>query len=177
VRVTLNLLATGELSLITGDGPMKCVIMVSLAALMAAPANAGPSAETEKVASSIANFVDEVNKGDSAEALTHLARDVSITEDLAPFRWRGPRAGSDWLAAMQKNGERMGISDVQMKLGAPTQVLAQGDRAYEAIPGVVTLKGKGQTLHETGVLTFALQKVRGNWQIVVLAWGGAAAAP
>jgi ketosteroid isomerase-like protein len=177
VRVTSNLLAAGERSPIMGDGPMKCIMMLTPAALMAAPANAGPSVETEKVASSIANFVDEVNGGDSAKALAHLASDVSITEDLAPFRWHGPRAGSDWLTAMQKNGERMGISDIQMKLGVPTQVLAQGDRAYEAIPGVVTLKGKGQTLHEAGILTFALHKVRGDWQIVVLAWGGAAAAP
>jgi len=71
----------------------------------------------------------------------------------------------------------MGISDIQMKLGVPAQVLAQGDRAYEAVAGVVTLKGKGQTLHEVGTLTFALEKIRGDWRIVMLAWGGAAAAP
>jgi ketosteroid isomerase-like protein len=156
---------------------MKCVMMAGLAILTSAPANARPSAETQKVASSIASFVDAVNKGDSAKALAHLASDVSITEDLAPFRWHGPRAGSDWLTAMQKNGERMGISDIQMKLGVPAQVLAQGDRAYEAVPGVVTLRGKGKTLHEAGMLTFALRKVRRDWRIVLLAWGGAAAAP
>ncbi len=33
------------------------------------------------------------------------------------------------------------ISDIQMKLGVPTQVLADGDLAYETVPGVVTLKG------------------------------------
>jgi ketosteroid isomerase-like protein len=156
---------------------MKCVMMAGLAILTSAPANARPSAETQRVVSSIAGFVDAVNKGDSAKALAHLASDVSITEDLAPFRWHGPRAGSDWLTAMQKNGERMGISDIQMKLGVPAQVLAQGDRAYEAVPGVVTLRGKGKTLHEAGMLTFALRKVRRDWRIVLLAWGGAAAAP
>jgi ketosteroid isomerase-like protein len=156
---------------------MKCIIIASLGALVSVPVQAASPAETESVATSVSSFVDAVNRGDSAKALAYLTSDVSITEDLAPFRWHGPRAGSDWLTAMQKNGERMGISDIQMKLGVPTQVLAQGDRAYEAVPGVVTLKGKGQTLHEAGTLTFALEKVRGDWRIVMLAWGGAAAAP
>jgi ketosteroid isomerase-like protein len=156
---------------------MKHAIILGLAALMSAPATASPAAETEKVASSIASFVDLVNKGDAANALTYFAADATITEDLAPFRWHGPRAGSDWLTAMQKNAERTGISDVQMTLGTPTQILAQGDRAYEAVPGVVTLKGKGPTLHESGILTFALEKQKGDWKIVLLAWGGAAAAP
>ena len=156
---------------------MKCIPLVWLAALMSAPASAKAPTETDSVASSIANFVAAVNKGDSAKALAYLATDVSITEDLAPFRWHGPGAGSDWLTAMQHNGERMGLSDIQMKLGTPIQVLAEGDHAYEVVPGVVTLKGPRQTLHENGVLTFALQKIRGDWQIVVLAWGGSAPAP
>lgn len=118
-----------------------------------------------------------MNKGDSTKALAHLSNDVSITEDLAPFHWHGASAGSDWLTAMRKNSERMGISDIQMKLGDPDQVLARGDRAYEAVPGVVTFKGKGQTLHESGMLTFALREIGGDWRIVMLAWGGAAAAP
>jgi ketosteroid isomerase-like protein len=156
---------------------MKCVAIAALAVLMSVSARAAPAADAKGVASSIASFVDAVNKGDSAKALAHLATDVSITEDLAPFRWHGPRAGSDWLTAMQQNGERMGLADIQMKLGAPTQVLAEGNRAYEVVPGVVTLKGPRQTLHEKGVLTFALERVGGDWQIVVLAWGGTAPAP
>ena len=156
---------------------MKCIMILGLAVLASAPVDAAPATETEAVASSISSFVDEVNKGDFAKALSHLSTDVSISEDLAPFHWHGPSAGSDWLTAMQKNGERMGISDVQMKLGVPVQVLAQGDRAYEAIPGVVTFKGKGQILHESGMLTFALRKMGADWRIVMLAWGGAAAAP
>ena len=156
---------------------MKGAIMVGVVMLVGAPLHAATPSETESVASSIASFVDAVNRGDAARAFAHLAGDVSITEDLAPFRWHGAGAGSDWLTAMQKNGERMGISDIQMKLGLPLQVLVEGDRAYEAVPGMVTLKGPTQTLHETGILTFTLQKVRGYWQIETFAWGGAAAAP
>jgi len=41
-----------------------------------------------------------------------------------------------------RTAARIGVSDIQMQLGSPTQVLVHGDAAYEAIPGVVVLKGK-----------------------------------
>lgn len=156
---------------------MKWTVIAVITAVIGMTAEAEPSRQTESVSRSVSSFVDAVNKGDSVSALAHLAKDVSITEDLAPFRWTGPSAGSDWLTAMQRNGERMGISDIQMKLGVPTQVLVDGDLAYETVPGVVTLKGPKQTLQERGVLTFSLQKVRRDWQITMFAWGGSAPAP
>lgn len=69
----------------------------------------------------------------------------------------------------------MGVSDIQMHLGTPAQVLVHGDSAYEAVPGVVTLAGKGRSVREQGMLTFALKRVEGIWKISSLAWGGAAA--
>jgi hypothetical protein len=52
------------------------------------------------------------------------------------------------------------LSHIRLQLiaGLETQVLTEGDRAYEVVRGVVTLNSKGQTCHQTGVLTFALQK-------------------
>lgn len=158
-----------ELVLNGGAEQMKCIVMAGIAALLSAPAAAGHSTPTQVVTSLIASFVDAVNKGDVPHALAHLAKDVSITEELAPFRWQGPDAGSAWLTAMQKNSERLGVTDILMKLGKPTQVLVEGERAYEVVPGVVTLKGKQQVLHENGVLTFALQRLGGDWKIVSFA--------
>jgi ketosteroid isomerase-like protein len=149
------------------------------AALLSVPvvaiAPAASTAETQMLARSVAAFVDEVNTGQVNVALGHLTSDVSITEDLAPFRWQGAHAGSDWLTAMQKNGESMGMTDIQMRLGSPLQVLVHGDVGYEAVPGVVTLKGKQRTVQEKGLLTFALKKEAGVWKINSFAWGGAAA--
>ena len=147
-----------------------------LALACAAGAGAAPrDAEARSIVRFVATFVDQANKGNAGAALGHLTSDVSITEDLAPFNWKGPHAGADWLAGMQKNGERIGVSDIQMQLGSPTQVLVDGDAAYEAIPGVVVLKGTHGVLHEKGMLTFALVKTSGVWKITSLAWGGAPA--
>jgi hypothetical protein len=155
---------------------MRCVVAGSMLALACASgASAAPARDRQSVVTFVATFVDQVNKGQSSAALGHLATDVSITEDLAPFHWRGPHAGTEWLTGMQKNGARMGVTEIRMKLGAPTQVLVHGDAAYEAIPGVVILAGKRRTLHGTGMLTFALIKDAGVWKITSLAWGGAAA--
>lgn len=155
---------------------MRRLVAASMLALACATrANAAEGADRQSVVRFVATFVDQVNKGQASAALAHLAKDVSITEDLAPFRWTGPRAGADWLAAMQKNGVRMGVSDIQMRLGTPAQVLVHGDSAYEAVPGVVTLAGKGRAVREQGMLTFALKRVEGIWKISSLAWGGAAA--
>ena len=155
---------------------MRCFVAASILAFVwPVGADASQAGDKHSVAAFVGRFVDEVNKGDASAALGHFTKDVSITEDLAPFRWTGPNAGADWLTGMQKNGERMGVSDIQMHLGSPTQVLVQGDAAYEAIPGVVTFNGKRRALHERGILTFALAKEAGVWKITSLAWGGSAA--
>ena len=155
---------------------MRCFVAgATLLGASAGAANAAQNGDRQSVVTFISTFVDQVNKGQASTALGHLAQHVSITDDLAPFHWTGPNAGAEWLAGMQKNGERMGVTDIQMQLGAPTQVLVHGDAAYEAIPGVVTLAGKRRTLHEKGMLTFALVRKAGVWKITSLAWGGAAA--
>ena len=155
---------------------MRCLAAAPILALVwVGSANATEAADRQSVETFVAGFVDEVNKGDTKAALGRLATDVSIAEDLAPFHWKGPQAGADWLTGMQKNGERLGMTDIQMRLGAPIQVLVHGATAYEAIPGVVTLTGKRRKLRERGMLTFTLARQAGAWKITSLAWGGAAA--
>ncbi|HEX4739331.1 MAG TPA: nuclear transport factor 2 family protein [Allosphingosinicella sp.] len=154
----------------------KHLFLAGLACAAAAPLAAASAGERE-VARSVASFVEAVNTGHLKEALAHLTPDVAITEDLAPYRWQGPKAGAQWLDAMWKNGQRMGVSNIRMRLEPPMQVLVSGDRAYEAIPGVVTLAGKGPTLHERGLLTFALRRSGGVWKINQFSWGGEKAKP
>jgi ketosteroid isomerase-like protein len=156
---------------------MKHLFLAALACAAAAAPLAAAPADERGVASSVAAFVDAVNKGHRKEALAHLTADVSIAEDLAPYSWHGPAAGSEWLDAMWKNGQRIGVSSIRMHLEAPMQVLATGDRAYEAIPGVVILEGKGPPLHERGLLTFALRRSGGGWKISQFSWGGEKARP
>jgi hypothetical protein len=61
----------------------------------------------------IAGFVDSVNRGRMAEALAAFAPDATIVEDIAPFRWHGPSAAAEWLAAMGRNAHRVSAQVIE----------------------------------------------------------------
>ena len=152
-------------------------VALALAGTLAlSPSVAAPAPENE-VARSVVAFVDAVNTGNRKAALAHFAADASISDDLAPFRWQGPAAAPQWLDAMEKNGQHQGYTSIVMHLGRPVQVLVVGDRAYESIAGTVSLKSKGRPLHESGLLTFALRRIGGQWKIGLMSWGGEKARP
>ena len=127
-----------------------------------------PSAE---VVSAIADFVKAVNRGDQNDALARLTKDVSIMEDLAPFRWQGPTAGAEWLLAMAENAQANGITGIFMQLGRATRVEVAGAHAYAIVEGHLTYNG-AKLLHSHGTLTFALVKEPRGWLISAFAWTG-----
>ena len=130
---------------------------------------ADPAAELQGV---IYAFIEEVNGGNIPAALARLTAEVCIVEDLAPFRWSGPTAGGEWLAAMAANGERMGVSASVMTPGEPRRVEVEGEHGYCIIPGRVTLQGPDVSLAEEGLITFAMRAEGGRWMISALTWTG-----
>lgn len=129
-----------------------------------------PPAAAEAIAS-IKDFVGAVNRGDQNRALALLTKDVSIIEDLAPYRWQGPTAGAEWLLAMHENAQANAITGIFMQLGRATRVEAEGDRAYAILEGHLTYNGV-KLLHAHGTLTFALVKEPRGWLISAFAWTG-----
>ncbi len=127
-----------------------------------------PSAE---VVSAIADFVGAVNRGNQDAALALLTKDVTITEDLAPYRWQGPTAGAEWLVAMHENAQREAITGIFMQLGRATRVEVEGGHAYAIVEGHLTYNG-AKLLHSHGTLTFALVKEPRGWLISAFAWTG-----
>ena len=129
-----------------------------------------------EIVAAIADFVDAVNRGDHTGALAGLTDDVSIVEDLAPYRWQGPDAGSDWLEAMSDNAQRNGITSISMNLRNATRVEIEGEYAYAIVPGVLTYGG-GSPRQADGLLTFAMIEQEGRWMIRSFAWSGPPATP
>jgi ketosteroid isomerase-like protein len=127
------------------------------------------SAEIE---STVSTFVDDVNSGRIDAALARFTGDVTIVEDLAPYRWQGPDAGAQWLTAMATNAERLGVSAVVMDLGVPQRIEVEETTGYAIFAGTVLLKKADQTLREAGLLTFALERQSGQWLIAALTWTG-----
>lgn len=130
---------------------------------------ADPAAELQGV---IYAFIDEVNGGNIPAALARLTADVCIVEDLAPFRWSGPTAGGEWLAAMAANGQRLGVTAIVMTPAEPKRIEVEGEHGYCIIPGRVGLTGPTTRLQEDGLITFALRAEGGRWKISALTWTG-----
>lgn len=124
------------------------------------------------IASTVSTFVDEVNSGRIEAALARFTGDVTIVEDLAPYRWQGPDAGAQWLTAMANNAERLGVTAVVMDLGTPQRIEVEGATGYAIFDGTVLLKRIDQTLREAGLLTFALERHADQWLIAALTWTG-----
>jgi len=125
----------------------------------------------------ISSFVDAVNEGNSEVALAHLSPDVTVVEDLAPFRWHGINAGADWLRAMGDNAQRAGITAIAMELGIAMRVEIEDDSGYAVIPGLLIYETKSATLRSNGLLTFSLSRMHEAWQINAFAWSGPEATP
>jgi ketosteroid isomerase-like protein len=124
-----------------------------------------------EVVAAITDFVKAVNRGDQDRALALLTKDVSIVEDLAPYRWRGPTAGAEWLLAMHENAQANAITGIFMQLGRATRVEVEGEHAYVIVEGHLTYNGV-KLLHSHGTLTFALIKELRGWLISAFAWTG-----
>jgi ketosteroid isomerase-like protein len=129
----------------------------------------GRSADIE---SAVSAFVEEVNSGKIDAALARFTHDATIVEDIAPYKWRGPEAGAEWLTAMAANAERLAVADVVMDLGAAQRIEVEGSAGYAVFAGTVLLRKADQTLREAGLLTFAFERHLDHWLIAALTWTG-----
>jgi hypothetical protein len=151
---------------------MRRMIPTALAALLAAgPALAAQSPAEAELTGALNRFAELVNKGDGPGALAYFVANPSITEDLAPYHWYGPKAGTDWLEGMGTNAAKMGMTDVNMRFLPATMVQIVGARGYAVIPGDLTYTFKdGSKKHAQGHVTFATEKFAAGWKIEALTW-------
>lgn len=147
-----------------------CITCLSLGLLMTffvAPACADDKAAiTALVIKATAAF----DKGDAKTFEPLLAPSQSVIDDVPPHYWSGPRAVSIWNADMQKGGGAAGMASPTMRLHPSKFIVVDGDRAWAPMPATFTYTDHGKPKLETGTLTFALQKIAGQWKILGFAW-------
>ena len=124
------------------------------------------------IARFVVDFVDEVNSGKIEAALSRFSQNASIMEDIPPFKWQGPDAGSQWLSAMAANADRIGVTSVAMVLGDARRIEVEGQAAYAIFGGTVHLKQPPRALQEPGLLTFTFGGGIDGWLITGLTWTG-----
>ena len=151
---------------------MRC-LTVGLVVLSLASA-AGAQAPDAQVIAPIQKFIDSFNKGDMpGAAATHAATaDLSITDEVSPYLWRGPQALTAWAADLESDAKKRGITDQMVTLSAPTRSETSGDQAYVVVPAVYTFKERGVAMREAAQMTFALKKTAGSWLIHAWTWTG-----
>lgn len=127
----------------------------------------------------IQKFMDSFNKGDAAgAAATHAATaDLSITDEVAPYLWRGAQAFQAWSADLESDAKKKGITDQVVTISAPTRIETTGEQAYVVVPAVYSYKERGVAMREAAQMSFVLKKGAGGWLIHAWTWTGPKAAP
>ena len=122
----------------------------------------------------IQKFIDTFNKGDAVgAAATHAAgADLTITDELPPYVWRGPKAFQSWSADLESDAKKNGITDPMVTLSAATRIERSGDSAYVVVPAVYTFKQRGASMREAAQMTFVLKKGTSGWLIHGWTWTG-----
>jgi ketosteroid isomerase-like protein len=158
--------------------------VLTLVAFVAFALAASASAQTDaELMAPIQKFVDSFNKGDTATAATTYAAgaDLTITDEVPPYVWRGPKAFQSWGADLEADAKKNGITEPMVTVSAPTRIERNGDQAYVVVPAVYSFKQRGTSMREAAQLTVVLKKGANGWLMQGWTWTGpkpqAAAAP
>ena len=118
-------------------------------------------------------FIDSFNHGDAAAArAAHSSGDVSIIDEVPPFRWQGRDAFKAWSDDLAADATKNGITDQWVALGDVVRQESAGDRAYVVVQAVYTFKQNGTPMREAAQMTFALRKEGDSWRIAGWTWTG-----
>jgi hypothetical protein len=151
---------------------MRVLMFAPLVAFaLAAPASAQPDAE---LMAPIQKFIESFNKGDAAAAAaTHAAgADLTITDEVPPYLWRGAKAFEAWSAALESDAKKNGTTEQMVTLSAPIRTEQNVDQAYVVVPAVFTFKQRGTAMREAAQMTFVLRKGASGWLIHAWTWTG-----
>jgi ketosteroid isomerase-like protein len=151
------IVAAGALALCTGP-------LVIGSARAAAP---------DDVSATIGQFLVAFNKGDvKAAAATHDVANLTITDEVAPYVWKGPKAFDGWLHDLMANDAKAGVTGESVAASAPSRIEIDGDNAYAVVPVVYSFKDHGAPMHEPAQMTLALHKGAAGWKITAWTWTG-----
>jgi hypothetical protein len=139
---------------------------VALASAAFAVTPALASDKTDAMAT-ITQFNDAANKADMKAGTALCADQASIVDAFAPYSWH---SCTDWWNAFNAFAKNAGMSSVAGTLGKSVRFEVVGDRAYAVIPASFAYKLKGKPMTDSGLWTFALQKLPAGWRITGFGW-------
>jgi hypothetical protein len=148
---------------------VKTILMAVVVAASAA-AQTGTDREAA-VLSTVSQFVDSFNKGDTKTAAAACAEQTSIIDEFPPHEWHGVAACLTWLNDYDVDAKKNAITDGFVTLGKPRHIDITSERAYLVVPADYVYKKDGKPVKETGsMLVLALRKDASGWRITGWSW-------
>ena len=145
-------------------------ILVALVVVVSAAGQTAASQETA-VMSTVNQFVNGFNNGDTKTILAVCDDEMSIIDEFPPHEWHGAGACSRWLNDYVVDAKKNGITDGFVTISKPRHIDTTGDRAYVVVPANYTYKKNGKLVKEIGsIFTLALQKGAAGWRITGWSW-------
>lgn len=119
----------------------------------------------------VRQYVDGFNNGDAKAMAAACADPMQILDGMSPHVWQGSTAADDWWRDVLVEGEHLGASGYNIRLGEPQHVDVTGAYAYVVVPTTMTFTLRGNKVTQSGsVYTVALRKVGPVWLLTAWAW-------
>jgi ketosteroid isomerase-like protein len=113
----------------------------------------------------------EFNKGDMKAVEAAFANDSMITDDFAPYLWRGPSAMQNWLDGLDASIKSGGLRDLKVTVSSISNSGIDGDAAYVVARLVLTYKQHGHRMSASGANVLTLQRGPEGWKVTSSALG------
>src|ERR1035441_2596073 len=110
---------------------MRLFTLFGAVVVVGMSAAAGAATPAAEAMVPVRAFIDSFNKGDTKAAAAQTSPDgMSITDEIAPFTWSGPKAFDTWGKALDDSDKAAGNTDALITDGKPIRVEVSADRAY-----------------------------------------------
>ena len=117
----------------------------------------------------IRQHVEAFNAADIS-ALNEVFSDTAIIVDgIAPYRWLNPHAPEKWMADADKWRAGLGVTSERFTYELSFWTV-EGDFAYAAVTGSLTVSLKDQNIVRNGILAYTFAKIAGTWKIEAQTW-------
>ncbi len=103
--------------------------------------------------------------------------DGVVVDEIPPFRWTGPHAASQWIAAVKALLAGEHETSLSVAGGKPIEYMQGEGAAYLILPVTLIATAKPKPVRENGTMTYTFRQVDGDWKISSVVWTTSATSP
>ena len=155
----------------------RMTLGIALAAASLSVAGGAAAAPDSAPVAAIEKAFHGFNVGDMKEATAAFADEGQVTDEFAPYQWRGPGAFTAWLSGLSDWEKARGRTGDNMKVLSVTRSDVDGDTAYVVTHMLYSFKEHGRRMSEPGDFAFVLHNTPAGWKVTAMSWAGGRPGP